>query len=96
MDGTGNHDFKFNEGVSIVVDCETQQEIDNYWSKLTKGGTEVQCGWLKDKFGVSWQIVPKIIGSLLTQPGKANRVMAEVMKMKKLVLHGTKMKALKS
>jgi predicted 3-demethylubiquinone-9 3-methyltransferase (glyoxalase superfamily) len=84
MDSTGNHNFKFNEGVSIVVDCESQQEIDHYWSRLAEGGVEVQCGWLKDQFGVSWQIVPKILGSLMTEPEKANRVMAEVMKMKKL------------
>lgn len=84
MDSTGNHDFKFNEGVSLVVECETQQEIDHYWNKLTEGGMEVQCGWLKDKFGVSWQIVPKVINSLMTDPEKGPRVMAEVMKMKKL------------
>ena len=84
MDGTGNHNFEFNEGVSLMVECETQEEIDNYWTKLTEGGAESRCGWLKDKFGVSWQIVPKILGSLMTDPAKAQRVMAEVMEMKKL------------
>lgn len=84
MDGTGNHNFTFNEGVSITVECETQEEIDDYWTKLTEGGNESQCGWLKDKFGVSWQIVPKALGRLMTDPAKAQRVMAEVMKMKKL------------
>jgi len=86
MDGTGNHNFKFNEGVSIMVECDTQNEIDMYWAKLTEGGAESQCGWLKDKFGVSWQIVPKVLGSLMQDPAKAQRVMAEVMKMKKLDL----------
>ena len=84
MDGTGNHNFNFNEGVSLMVECETQEEIDNYWIKLTEGGEESQCGWLKDKFGVSWQIVPKILGSLMKDPAKAQKVMAEVMKIKKL------------
>ena len=86
MDGTGSHNFKFNEGVSLMVQCETQEEIDNYWIKLTEGGEESRCGWLKDKFGVSWQIVPKVLGSLMQDPAKAQRVMAEVMKMKKLYI----------
>ncbi len=84
MDGTGNHNFKFNEGVSLLVECETQEEIDGYWTKLTEGGIESRCGWLKDRFGVSWQIVPKVISSLMKDPAKSQRVMAEVMKMKKL------------
>lgn len=76
--------FKFNEAVSFVVDCGTQQEIDYYWNKLTAdGGSEGQCGWLKDKFGVSWQIVPAVLPKLLSDPGKAQRVVAEYMKMKK-------------
>ena len=72
--------FKFNEAVSFVVTCETQDEIDYYWSKLTAGGSEVQCGWLKDKFGLSWQIVPARIGELL----KTSKAMQAMMKMKKL------------
>ena len=84
MDGTGNHNFTFSEGVSLMVECETQEEIDNYWTKLTEGGEESRCGWLKDKFGVSWQIVPKALGSFMKDSTKAQRVMAEVMKMKKL------------
>lgn len=75
--------FKFNEAVSFVVNCETQEEIDNYWNKLTEGGNESQCGWLKDKFGLSWQIVPAILGKLMTDPEKAQRVMQVVMKTKK-------------
>ena len=84
MDGIGDHKFKFNEGVSLVVECETQEEIDNYWNKLTEGGRESMCGWLADKFGVSWQIVPKIIGALMTDPEKGPRAMQALMKMKKL------------
>jgi predicted 3-demethylubiquinone-9 3-methyltransferase (glyoxalase superfamily) len=77
-------EFKFNEAVSFVVDCETQEEIDNYWEKLTSdGGNEGSCGWLKDKFGVSWQIVPTILPKLLSNPDKAKNVMEAYMKMKK-------------
>ena len=85
MDGPGNHAFQFNEGLSLVVECETQQEIDYYWEKLTEeGGQESMCGWLKDKFGVSWQIVPSNIGKLMSDPEKAQRVMPVLMGMKKL------------
>ena len=75
--------FKFNEAVSFVVDCETQEEIDYYWNKLVAGGTESQCGWLKDKFGVSWQIVPTVLPNLLSDPDTAQRVVQAFMKMKK-------------
>ena len=85
MDGVGDHKFKFNEGVSLVVECDDQQEIDECWDKLTaNGGKESMCGWLSDKFGVSWQIVPKIIGALMTDPEKGPRAMQALMKMKKL------------
>src|SRR3972149_1435547 len=70
----GGPQFKFNEAVSFVVECETQKEIDNYWEKLTEGGEESMCGWLKDKFGVSWQIIPAILGKLMSDPEKAPRV----------------------
>lgn len=83
MDGFGEHQFQFNEGVSFVVECDTQTEIDNYWTKLTEGGSESQCGWLKDRFGVSWQIVPSILGELVSDPEKAPRVVQAFMKMKK-------------
>ena len=79
--------FKFSEAFSFVVNCENQQEVDEYWSKLTSGGgQESQCGWLKDKFGFSWQIVPTALGKLMsdTDPQKANRVMEALLKMKKL------------
>ena len=76
--------FKFNESISFVVDCDTQEEIDYYWENLTAdGGSEGSCGWLKDKFGVSWQIVPTILPALLSNPGKAQNVMQAYMKMKK-------------
>jgi predicted 3-demethylubiquinone-9 3-methyltransferase (glyoxalase superfamily) len=85
MDGPGEHAYTFNEAVSFVVNCDTQDEIDYFWDKFTAdGGQESMCGWLKDKFGVSWQIVPSIIGKLMTDPEKAPRVMQAVMKMKKL------------
>jgi predicted 3-demethylubiquinone-9 3-methyltransferase (glyoxalase superfamily) len=67
--------FKFTEAISFVVECETQEEIDAYWSKLTAGGKEIECGWLKDKFGLSWQIVPAILGKLMSDPQKAPQVM---------------------
>ncbi|HEY9559323.1 MAG TPA: VOC family protein [Anseongella sp.] len=83
--------FKFNEAISFVVDCETQEEIDNYWEKLTAdGGSEGQCGWLKDKFGVSWQIVPTILPSLLSDPEKSQKVMDVFMKMKKFDIEALK------
>ncbi|RAJ08962.1 VOC family protein [Arenibacter echinorum] len=80
----GGPEFKFNEAVSLVVDCETQEEIDHLWDKLTsEGGKEGNCGWLKDKFGVSWQIVPTVLPKLLSNPEKAKNVMEAFMKMKK-------------
>lgn len=76
----GGPTFKFTEAVSFVVRCDSQQEVDDYWSKLTAGGTEIQCGWLKDKFGLSWQIVPARLPDLLKNP----KAMQAMMKMKKL------------
>ena len=78
--------FPFTEAVSFVVNCETQEEIDYYWQKLSAGGREVQCGWLKDKFGVSWQVVPRVLGELVSgkDPAKAQRVMHALLKMVKL------------
>jgi predicted 3-demethylubiquinone-9 3-methyltransferase (glyoxalase superfamily) len=79
--------FKFTEAISFVVNCETQAEIDYYWDKLSAGGAESQCGWLKDKFGVSWQIVPTALGQLLSgDPAKVSRAMAALLQMKKLDL----------
>ncbi|HTE34322.1 MAG TPA: VOC family protein [Chryseolinea sp.] len=87
----GGPHFKFNEAVSFVVNCDTQTDIDYYWNKLTAdGGQESMCGWLKDKFGVSWQIIPSIIGQLMADPEKGQRVMQLVMGMKKLDLEKLK------
>ena len=78
--------FKFSEAVSLVVRCDSQQEVDYFWSKLSAGGAESQCGWLKDKFGFSWQVVPKVAIELLQQKdkAKAERVMAAIMTMRKI------------
>jgi predicted 3-demethylubiquinone-9 3-methyltransferase (glyoxalase superfamily) len=78
--------FLFTEAISFVVNCETQAEVDHLWEQLTAGGEESQCGWLKDRFGVSWQIVPTALGSILGDPDpeKARRAMEAMLKMKKL------------
>lgn len=81
--------FKFNEAVSFYISCETQEEVDYYWEKLTAdGGRESMCGWLKDKYGLSWQVVPKALERLLynSDPAKANHAMQALMKMKKIVI----------
>src|SRR3989339_138670 len=75
--------FTFNESVSFMVGCDTQNEIDYYWNKLTEGGPESNCGWLKDKIGVSWQIIPNILSKLMTDPEKAPRVTQAFLQMKK-------------
>jgi len=82
----GGPHFKFTEAISFVVNCETQQEVDYFWEKLSAGGSEVQCGWLKDKYGLSWQIVPTILVELLEDkdPEKASRVMQAMLPMKKI------------
>ena len=78
--------FKFSEAVSFVVNCESQKEVDHFWEKLSAGGEEVQCGWLKDKFGLSWQVVPTVLSEMLQDKDaqKAKRVMAAMLKMKKI------------
>jgi predicted 3-demethylubiquinone-9 3-methyltransferase (glyoxalase superfamily) len=82
----GGPHFKFTEAISFVVNCETQEEVDTYWDKLSAGGAPVECGWLKDKFGLSWQIVPTLLPKLLSDPDpeKSSRVMKAMLKMKKL------------
>lgn len=82
----GGPQFTFNEAVSFQVECENQEEVDEYWSKLSEGGEEGPCGWLKDRFGLSWQIVPTVLPQLLGDPDreKAQRVMAAMMKMGKI------------
>jgi predicted 3-demethylubiquinone-9 3-methyltransferase (glyoxalase superfamily) len=83
---TIKHDCDFNEAFSFVVNCKDQDEVDYYWNKLTEGGSEGQCGWLKDKFGVSWQIVPEILGNLLSGPNpkQSEKAMKALLEMKKL------------
>jgi predicted 3-demethylubiquinone-9 3-methyltransferase (glyoxalase superfamily) len=78
--------FKFSPAISFFVNCETQEEVDNLWKSLSKGGEEEQCGWLKDKFGVSWQIVPDVLGELLQDKDakKSERVMEALLQMKKI------------
>ncbi len=83
MDGPGVHEYTFNEAVSFTVSCQTQEELDYYWNKLSEGGSEWQCGWLKDKFGVSWQIVPAILGALMSDSARSERVVKAFMQMKK-------------
>ena len=80
--------FTFSPAISFFVNCDTQEEIDELWEKLSEGGEQQRCGWLKDKFGVSWQIVPPILGSLLNAPDKtkANQVMQAMLQMNKIVI----------
>ena len=81
----GGPQFKFTEAISLVVNCDTQEEIDYYWEKLSEGGQQVECGWLKDKFGLSWQVTPSNWAELLQGDiEKTDRVMKAIMKMKKL------------
>ena len=82
----GGPHFKFNEAVSFVVNCKTQPELDRFWKQLSGGGKKVQCGWLKDKYGVSWQIVPTVLGELLSDKdaAKSQRVMQAMLRMVKL------------
>jgi predicted 3-demethylubiquinone-9 3-methyltransferase (glyoxalase superfamily) len=82
----GGPEFAFSEAVSFLVNCDTQDEVDSYWSALSEGGEEGPCGWLKDKFGLSWQIVPTVLPELLADPDreKAQRVMAAMLQMRKI------------
>ena len=80
----GGNKFQFNEAVSFVIPCDNQEEIDHYWYKLiADGGEESMCGWCKDKFGLSWQVVPKALGQLMSDPEKGQRVVQAFMKMRK-------------
>ena len=78
--------FKFTEAISFFVNCETQQEVDELWAKLTEGGEESRCGWLKDKYGLSWQIIPTVLGEMLSDkdPAKAKRAMDAMLQMNKI------------
>ena len=82
----GGPHFKFTEAISFVVDCDTQEEVDEFWEKLSAGGEKSRCGWLKDKFGLSWQVVPNILGKLMQDKDaeRANKVMQAILQMDKL------------
>jgi predicted 3-demethylubiquinone-9 3-methyltransferase (glyoxalase superfamily) len=82
----GGPQFKFNEAISFFIRCDSQDEVDYYWQSLTNGGVESRCGWLKDRFGLSWQVIPDVLGSYLSDPdrAKANRVMQAMLKMTKI------------
>ena len=86
----GGPEFKFTEALSFMVDCEDQSEVDDLWQKLSEGGEEGPCGWLKDRYGLSWQIVPTVLGQMLQDrdPKKAERVMAAMLQMKKIDIAG--------
>jgi predicted 3-demethylubiquinone-9 3-methyltransferase (glyoxalase superfamily) len=86
----GGPTFRFSQAFSLFVSCETQAEVDEYWEKLSAGGREVQCGWLTDRFGVSWQVIPSLLGRLLSDkdPAKAARVMRAMLKMVKIDIRG--------
>lgn len=86
----GGPQFKFTEAISFSVPCKTQEEVDKFWDKLSEGGEQGPCGWLKDKYGLSWQINPTVLGELLNDPdpGKSKRVMDAMLKMKKIDIAG--------
>jgi len=83
MDSAIAHDFDFSEALSFVVECTDQAQIDYFGERLSEGGHQDQCGWLKDKFGVSWQIIPKILSELMADPERSGRLVQVFMKMKK-------------
>ena len=88
----GGPQYQFNPAISFVVNCEGQEEVDHYWASLTTGGKEIQCGWLVDKYGVSWQVVPKALIEMLRDkdPVRAQRVMKAMFQMKKIDIAGLK------
>ena len=88
----GGPHFKFTEAISFSVDCKSQEELDRFWNRLSDGGLESQCGWLKDKYGLSWQIIPTVLGEMLSDPDqeKSKRVMEAMLKMKKIDIEGLK------
>jgi predicted 3-demethylubiquinone-9 3-methyltransferase (glyoxalase superfamily) len=88
----GGPEYKFTEAISFFVNCESQEEVDELWEKLSAGGEQGPCGWLKDKYGVSWQIVPTVLGELLSDPDpvKSQRVMQAMFQMKKIDIEGLK------
>lgn len=86
MDSSFMHGFQFSEGISLVITCDAQVEIDHYWNRLTEGGEEGMCGWLKDRYGLSWQVVPSILPKLMADPETSQRVIQVFLQMKKFDL----------
>jgi predicted 3-demethylubiquinone-9 3-methyltransferase (glyoxalase superfamily) len=88
----GGPSFAFAQGISLFITCETQEEVDKYWEKLAEGGEQGPCGWLTDRFGVSWQVVPRVLGEMLNDedPEKANRVMNAMLQMSKIEIEDLK------
>ncbi len=88
----GGPEFKFNQAVSFLVDCKDQEEVDYFWDKLSEGGEIIECGWLKDKYGLAWQIIPTVLGEFLADPDKerAGRVMKAMLQMKKIEIEKLK------
>ncbi len=88
----GGPQFKFSEAISFVVNCETQEEVDEFWERLSEGGQKIQCGWLKDKYGVSWQIVPTVLGELMQSgdAARSQRMMQALLQMTKIDIEGLK------
>ena len=86
MESSAEFGFQFNHAASLVLTCDTQEEIDGLWNALSAGGAEGQCGWLKDKYGLSWQVVPASLGSLISDPIKGGAAMQSMLQMKKLVI----------
>jgi predicted 3-demethylubiquinone-9 3-methyltransferase (glyoxalase superfamily) len=84
----GGPQFKFNEAISLFIDCESQNEVDELWEKLSEGGEKGRCGWLKDKYGLSWQVIPSILIKMLGDydPGKSGRVLNSMLKMDKIII----------
>jgi predicted 3-demethylubiquinone-9 3-methyltransferase (glyoxalase superfamily) len=80
--------FRFTEAISFVVNCDTQEEVDELWERLSDGGAKGQCGWLKDRFGVSWQVVPRVLETLMADPARSKRVIEAFLKMKKFDIAG--------
>ena len=88
MDSAQPHQFTFSEGISLYLRCENQEEIDYFWGRLSEGGSEGQCGWLKDRFGVSWQVVPRVLEELMADPARSKRVVEAFLKMRKFDIAG--------
>jgi len=86
MDSSANHQFNFNEAVSFVITVDTQDEIDHYWNKLLEGGKAGKCGWIKDKYGISWQVVPSILGKMMTNPETAPKATYAFLQMSKFII----------